>query len=101
MLTTIQKPEVRKAAYGVVAAVMTLLLALGIVKADTAAQYLDSISQVAGVVFLLIARYFVPSPEEKPAPAPAAAAVTQDGELERPTVVDPVRYGAGDGPEKA
>ena len=96
MLTTIQKPEVRKAAYGVVAAVMTLLMALGIVKADTAAQYLDSISQVAGVVFLLIARYFVPSPEGKPAPA-----VTQDGELERPTVIDPVRYGAGDGPEKA
>ena len=56
MLTTIQKPEVRKAAYGVVAAVMTLLMALGIVKADTAAQYLDSLSQVAGVVFLLIAR---------------------------------------------
>ena len=98
MLTTIQKPEVRKATYGVVAAVMTLLMALGIVKADTATQYLDSISQVAGVVFLLIARYFVPSPEEKAAPA---AAVTQDGELERPTVVDPVRYGAGDGPEKA
>lgn len=98
MLATIQKPEVRKATYGVVAAVMTLLMALGIVKADTAAQYLDSISQVAGVVFLLIARHFVPSPEEKPAPA---AAVTQDGELERPTVVDPVRYGAGDGPEKA
>lgn len=98
MLTTIQKPEVRKAAYGVVAAIMTLLMALGSVKAETAAQYLDSISQVAGVVFLLIARYFVPSPEEKPAPA---AAVTQDGELERPTVVDPVRYGAGDGPEKA
>lgn len=96
MLTTIQKPEVRKAAYGVVAAVMTLLMALGIIKADTAAQYLDSLSQVAGVVFLLIARYFVPSPEEKPAPA-----VTQDGELERPTVIDPVRYGAGDGPEKA
>lgn len=95
MLTTIQKPEVRKAAYGVVAAVMTLLMVLGVVKADTAAQYLDSISQVAGVVFLLIARYFVPSPEEK------AAAVTQDGELERPTVIDPVRYGAGDGPEKA
>lgn len=95
MLTTIQKPEVRKAAYGVVAAVMTLLMALGIVKADTAAQYLDSISQVAGVVFLLIARYFVPSPEDK------VAAVTQDGELERPTVIDPVRYGAGDGPEKA
>lgn len=98
MLTTIQKPEVRKAAYGVVAAVMTLLMALGIIKADTAAQYLDSLSQVAGVVFLLIARYFVPSPEKKPAPA---AAVTQDGELERPTVVNPVRYGAGDGPEKA
>lgn len=98
MLTTIQKPEVRKAAYGVVAAIMTLLMALGIVKADTAAQYLDSLSQVAGVVFLLIARYFVPSPEEKPAPA---AAATQDGELERPTVIDPVRYGAGDGPEKA
>lgn len=95
MLTTIQKPEVRKAAYGVVAAVMTLLTVLGIVKADVAAQYLDSISQVAGVVFLLIARYFVPAPEERP------AAVTQDGELERPTVIDPVRYGAGDGPEKA
>lgn len=95
MLTTIQKPEVRKATYGVVAAVMTLLMALGIVKADTAAQYLDSISQVAGVVFLLIARHFVPSPEEK------AAAVTQDGELERPTVINPTRYGAGDGPEKA
>lgn len=100
MLTTIQKPEVRKAAYGVVAAVMTLLTVLGIVKADAAAQYLDSISQVAGVVFLLIARYFVPAPEEKPDPA-AAAAVTQDGELERPTVVNPIRYGAGDGPEKA
>lgn len=100
MLTTIQKPEVRKAAYGVVAAVMTLLTVLGIVKADAAAQYLDSISQVAGVVFLLIARYFVPSGEEKPAPAPAAA-VTQDGELERPTVINPTRYGAGDGPEKA
>lgn len=98
MLTTIQKPEVRKAAYGVVAAIMTLLMALGIIKADTAAQYLDSISQVAGVVFLLIARYFVPAPEEKPAPV---AAVTQDGELERPTVVNPTRYGAGDGPEKA
>lgn len=98
MLTTIQKPEVRKAAYGVVAAIMTLLMALGIVTADTAAQCLDSISQVAGVVFLLIARYFVPSPEEKPVPA---AAVTQDGELERPTVVNPTRYGAGDGPEKA
>lgn len=98
MLATIQKPEVRKAAYGVVAAIMTLLMALGIVKADTAAQYLDSISQVAGVVFLLIARYFVPSPEEKPAPT---AAVTQDGELERPTVINPTRYGAGDGPEKA
>ena len=98
MLATIQKPEVRKAAYGVVAAVMALLMALGLVKADTAAQYLDSISQVAGVVFLLIARYFVPSPEDKPAPA---AAVTQGGELERPTVVDPIRYGAGDGPEKA
>lgn len=98
MLTTIQKPEVRKAAYGVVAAVMALLVVLGRVKPDVAAQYLDSISQVAGVVFLLIARYFVPSPEEKPTPA---AAVTQDGELERPTVVDPVRYGAGDGPEKA
>lgn len=98
MLATIQKPEVRKATYGVVAAIMTLLMALGIVKADTAAQYLDSISQVAGVVFLLIARYFVPSPEEKPAPA---TAVTQDGELERPTVVNPIRYGAGDGPEKA
>lgn len=96
MLTTIQKPEVRKAAYGVVAAVMTLLTVLGVVKADDAAQYLNSISQVAGVVFLLIARYFVPSPEDK-----AAAAVTQDGELERPTVIDPVRYGAGDGPEKA
>lgn len=95
MLTTIQKPEVRKATYGVVAAVMTLLMALGLIKADTAAQYLDSISQVAGVVFLLIARYFVPSPEDK------ATAVTHDGELERPTVVDPVRYGAGDGPEKA
>lgn len=98
MLTTIQKPEVRKAAYGVVAAVMTLLMVLGIVKADAAAQYLDSISRVAGVVFLLIARYFVPSPEEKPAPA---TAVTQDGELERPTVINPTRYGAGDGPEKA
>lgn len=98
MLTTIQKPEVRKAAYGVVAAVMTLLMVLGIVKADAAAQYLDSISQVAGVVFLLIARYFVSSPEDKPAPA---AAVTQDGELERPTVINPTRYGAGDGPEKA
>lgn len=95
MLTTIQKPEVRKAAYGVVAAVMALLVVLGRVKPDAAAQYLDSISQVAGVVFLLIARYFVPSPESK------AAAVTQDGELERPTVVNPVRYGAGDGPEKA
>lgn len=98
MLTTIQKPEVRKAAYGVVAAVMTLLMVLGIVKADAAAQYLDSISQTAGVVFLLIARYFVPAPEDKPT---AASAVTQDGELERPTVIDPVRYGAGDGPEKA
>ena len=98
MLTTIQKPEVRKAAYGVVAAVMALLMALGLIKADTAAQYLDSISQVAGVVFLLIARYFVPSPKDKPAPT---TAVTQDGELERPTVIDPVRYGAGDGPEKA
>ena len=98
MLTTIQKPEVRKAAYGVVAAIMALLVVLGRVKADAAAQYLDSISQVAGVVFLLIARYFVPSGEEKPAPA---AAVTQDGELERPTVVNPTRYGAGDGPEKA
>lgn len=98
MLTTIQKPEVRKAAYGVVAAVMILLNVLGIVRADAAAQYLDSISQVAGVVFLLIARYFVPSPEDKPA---HAAAVTQDGELERPTVIDPVRYGSGDGPEKA
>jgi hypothetical protein len=97
MLTTIQKPEVRKATYGVVAAVMTLLMVLGIVKADDAAQYLDSISQVAGVVFLLIARYFVPSP----APEDKAAAVTQDGELERPTVVNPTRYGAGDGPEKA
>lgn len=95
MLATIQKPEVRKAAYSVIAAVMTLLTVLGIVKADAAAQYLDSISQIAGVVFLLIARYFVPSPEDK------ATAVTQDGELERPTVVDPVRYGAGDGPEKA
>ena len=98
MLTTIQKPEVRKAAYGVVAAVMALLVVLGRVKPDAAAQYLDSISQVAGVAFLLIARYFVPSGEEKPAPA---AAVTQDGELERPTVVNPTRYGAGDGPEKA
>lgn len=98
MLTTIQKPEVRKAAYGVVAAVMALLVVLGRVKADAAAQYLDSISQVAGVVFLLIARYFVPAGEEKPAPA---AAVTQDGELERPTVINPTRYGAGDGPEKA
>ena len=97
MLTTIQKPEVRKAAYGVVAAVMTLLTVLGVVRADDAAQYLDSITQVAGVVFLLIARYFVPSP----APKNEAAAVTQDGELERPTVIDPVRYGAGDGPEKA
>jgi len=95
MLTTIQKPEVRKATYGVVAAVMTLLMVLGIVRAEDAEQYLDSITQVAGVVFLLIARYFVPSPEDK------AAAVTQDGELERPTVIDPVRYGAGDGPEKA
>lgn len=95
MLATIQKPEVRKAAYGVVAAAMTLLTVLGIVKADAAAQYLDSISQVAGVVFLLIARYFVPAPEDK------AHAVTQDGELERPTVIDPVRYGAGDGPERA
>ena len=94
MLATIQKPEVRKAAYGVVAAVMTLITVLGIVKADDAAQYLDSITQVAGVVFLLIARYFVPAPEDK------AAAVTQDGELERPTVIDPVRYGAGYGPEK-
>lgn len=98
MLTTIQKPEVRKAAYGVVAAVMALLVVLGRIKPDAAAQYLDSISQVAGVVFLLIARYFVPSLEEKPAPA---AAVTQDGELERPTVINPTRYGAGDGPEKA
>lgn len=97
MLATIQKPEVRKAAYGVVAAVMTLLTVLGIIKADAAAQYLDSISQVAGVVFLLIARYFVPSPT----PEDKAAAVTQDGELERPTVVNPTRYGAGDGPEKA
>lgn len=97
MLTTIQKPEVRKAAYGVVAAVMTLLTVLGIIKADDAAQYLDSISQVAGVTLLLIARYFVPSP----APKDKTAAVTQDGELERPTVIDPVRYGAGDGPEKA
>lgn len=95
MLTTIQKPEVRKAAYGVVAAVMALLVVLGRVKPDAAAQYLDSISQVAGVVFLLIARYFVPAPEEK------AAAVTQDGELVRPTVINPTRYGAGDGPEKA
>lgn len=95
MLTTIQKPEVRKAAYGVVAAVMTLLTVLGFVRADDAAQYLDSITQVAGVALLLIARYFVPSPEDK------AAAVTQDGELERPTVIDPVRYGAGNGPEKA
>nr|DAU61317.1 MAG TPA: Mycobacterial 2 TMS Phage Holin (M2 Hol) Family [Caudoviricetes sp.] len=97
MLTTIQKPEVRKAAYGVVAAVMTLLTVLGIVKADDAAQYLDSITQVAGVVFLLIARYFV----SYSTPKDEAAAVTQDGELERPTVIDPVRYGAGDGPEKA
>ena len=97
MLTTIQKPEVRKAAYGVVAAVMTLLTVLGIVKADDAAQYLDSITQVVGVALLLIARYFVPAP----APENKAAAVTQDGELERPTVIDPVRYGAGDGPEKA
>lgn len=95
MLATIQKPEVRKAAYGVVAAVMTLLIVLGIIKADAATQYMDSISRVAGVVFLLIARYFVPSPEDK------AAAVTQDGELERPTVINPTRYGAGDGPEKA
>lgn len=95
MLTTIQRPEVRKAAYGVVAAVMTLLTVLGIVRADDAAQYLDSLTQVAGVALLLIARYFVPTPEDK------AAAVTQDGELERPTVIDPVRYGAGDGPEKA
>lgn len=95
MLTTIQKPEVRKAAYGVVAAIMTLLTVLGVIKADAATQYLDSISQVAGVALLLIARYFVPSPEDK------AAAVTWDGELERPTVIDPVRYGAGDGPEKA
>ena len=95
MLSTIQKPEVRKAAYGVVAAVMTLLTVLGVIKADDAAQYLDSITQVAGVALLLIARYFVPSPEDK------AAAVTRDGELERPTVIDPVRYGAGDGPEKA
>ena len=98
MLTTIQKPEVRKAAYGVAAAVMTLLTVLGVIKADDAGQYLDSIAQVASVVFLLIARYFVPSGEEKPAPA---AAVTQDGELERPTVVNPTRYGAGNGPEKA
>lgn len=97
MLTTIQKPEVRKAAYGVVAAVMTLLTVLGIIKADDAAQYLDSITQVAGVALLLIARYFVPAP----VPKNEAAAVTQDGELERPTVIDPVRYGAGDGPEKA
>lgn len=95
MLTTIQKPEVRKAAYGVVAAIMTLLTVLGVVQADDAAQYLDSLTQVAGVALLLIARYFVPSPEDK------AAAVTQDGELERPTVIDPVRYGAGDGPERA
>ena len=97
MLTTIQKPEVRKAAYGVAAAVMALLTVLGVIKADDAAQYLDSIAQVASVVFLLIARYFVsaPAPEDK------AAAVTQDGELERPTVIDPVRYGAGNGPEKA
>lgn len=97
MLTTIQKPEVRKAAYGVVAAIMTLLTVLGVVRADDAAQYLDSITQVAGVALLLIARYFVPTP----APKDGAAAVTQDGELERPTVIDPVRYGAGDGPEKA
>lgn len=97
MLTTIQKPEVRKAAYGVVAAVMALLVVLGRVKPDAAAQYLDSISQVAGVVFLLIARYFVPAPK----PEDKAAAVTQDGELERPTVINPTRYGAGDGPEKA
>lgn len=97
MLTMIQKPEVRKAAYGVMAAVMTLLTVLGVVRADDAAQYLDSITQVAGVVFLLIARYFVPAP----APKDETAAVTQDGELERPTVIDPVRYGAGDGPEKA
>lgn len=97
MLATIQKPEVRKASYGVVAAVMTLLMALGRVKPDAAAQYLDSISQVAGVVLLLIARYFVPSPT----PENKAPAVTQDGELERPTVVNPIRYGAGDGPEKA
>jgi hypothetical protein len=96
MLTTIQKPEVRKAAYGVVAAVMTLLTVLGVVRADDAAQYLDSITQVAGVALLLIARYFVPAPASKN----EAAAVTQDGELERPTVIDPVRYGAGDGPEK-
>ena len=98
MLTTIQRPEVRKAAYGVVAAIMTLLTVLGVVRADDAAQYLDSLTQVAGVALLLIARYFVPAPEDRAAPA---AAVTQDGELERPTVIDPVRYGAGDGPEKA
>lgn len=97
MFTTIQKPEVRKAAYGVVAAVMTLLTVLGVVRADDAAQYLDSITQVAGVALLLIARYFVPAP----APKDEATAVTQDGELERPTVINPVRYGAGDGPEKA
>ena len=42
MITTVQKPEVRKAAYGVVAAVMTLLMGLGIGKADAAAQYLES-----------------------------------------------------------
>lgn len=95
MLTAIQKPEVRKAAYGVVAAIMALLTVLGVVRADDAAQYLDSLTQVTGVALLLIARYFVPSPEDK------AAAVTQDGELERPTVIDPVRYGAGNGPEKA
>lgn len=100
MLTTIQKPEVRKAAYGVVATVMTLLTVLGVVKADDAAQYLDSVTQVAGVVFLLIARYFVPASAPKDEPAPAAA-VTQDGELERPTVINPIRYGAGNGPEKA
>lgn len=97
MLTMIQTPEVRKAAYGVVAAVMTLLTVLGVVRADDAAQYLDSITQVAGVALLLIARYFVPAST----PKDEAAAVTRDGELERPTVVDPVRYGAGDGPEKA
>lgn len=97
MLATIQKPEVRKAAYGVVAAFRTLLIVLGVVKASDATQYLDSITQVAGVALLLVARYFVPAPD----PKDEAAAVTQDGELERPTVIDPVRYGAGDGPEKA